>query len=189
MVKKISNKRWAIVSGLLIVIVVLALAIIATKPASKSTPSTHKVGTGKIKTPSDKSNNNTSGLTPTNPKSESTSSTQTPSNSTNNSGASINIITPSGTFVSSHDVNESSLINSECTTNPNIECTISFTNTSTGQIITLPSKTTNSDGVADWEAWSPQNYNIPAGIYVVKATASSGGSNKTSTDPKNFTVT
>jgi cytoskeletal protein RodZ len=125
---------------------------------------------------------NTSTSSTTNTASNTTGSSSTGSNKSSTSGTSTNapLIAPSGVFVSSHHPMQTSNMASNCTTSPGATCQISFT---LGNITkSLPIKTTDAQGTAYWQDWTPKSIGLTEGSWVIKATATLNGATSSTTD-------
>jgi hypothetical protein len=108
------------------------------------------------------------------------------------SNESIKAVVPTGDFVSNHHPNLSgspapNTMTSVCTTTPGASCKISFTNTSTGVVKSLPSQTTDAGGSTYW-GWKLQDIGLSAGTWKIQATAGSGDQAKVATDPMDLVV-
>jgi hypothetical protein len=96
------------------------------------------------------------------------------------------VVTPTGEFVSNHHPNlggspAPNTMTSVCTTTIGVSCKITFTNTSTGTVKSLPSQTTDAGGSTYWD-WKLQDIGLTAGTWKIQAVASYGSQTKTATD-------
>ncbi|HSW74481.1 MAG TPA: hypothetical protein VLG16_01280 [Candidatus Saccharimonadales bacterium] len=104
----------------------------------------------------------------------------------------VTLATPTGDFVSNHHPNLSgqpapNTMSSTCTTTSGASCKITFTNTSTGEVQSLPSETTDRGGSAYW-VWKLQDIQLTQGTWQVKAIATLSGQTQTATDAMNLEV-
>lgn len=92
---------------------------------------------------------------------------------------SISLIKPSGNFVSSHVIGLSEGEVSTCNTTPGAKCTIVFMRGD--QEISLMTKTVDSGGAAYWN-WTPRQIGLTGGEWSIKATATLGSQQLSTTD-------
>ena len=78
--------------------------------------------------------------------------------------------------VESDPVKQDQTTSTTCTTEPNTDCIITFTNADTGESISLQTKKSNSEGVAFWTWIGGQD--VPSGTWLVTATAGDKTSEK-----------
>lgn len=108
-----------------------------------------------------------------------------PNKDTNTSITTAELSTPSGNFVSSHNVQSNSNMESICITTPGAKCSINFNSGSTSK--TLNEKTANSEGVVSWY-WQPSKIGINGGKWTITATATLNGATKQDSDPMKLEV-
>lgn len=106
-----------------------------------------------------------------------------PKTTSNYSAASL--LKPTGNFVSSHNVQANSAIESVCVTTPGAKCKIVLTMGGTTKV--LNEKTTDSEGVTAW-MWQPKKIGISSGSWEIKAVATLGNQSKESFDAKRLEV-
>jgi hypothetical protein len=109
-----------------------------------------------------------------------------PPKTANNPSPGSTLSKPTGNFVSSHQVNSSSTIESVCVTTPSAQCKIVLTMGAT--IKSLVAKTTDSEGTTAW-IWQPKKIGITSGSWQIKAVATLGGQTKESKDAMPLGVT
>lgn len=125
---------------------------------------------------------------PTNANTTTTKEVPSDSSSTRNTPSLVNktVVAPTGEFVSNHHPNlggspAPNTMTSVCTTTVGVSCKITFTNTSTGTVKSLPSQTTDAGGSTYWD-WKLQDIGLTAGTWKIQAVASYGSQTKTATD-------
>lgn len=92
---------------------------------------------------------------------------------------------PQGDFVSSHTITLSENELSACNTTAGVQCKITFTMGST--TVSLPGKTTDSNGSASWN-WTPQSIGLTPGSWTVTAVATNGSKSASTVDVNRLTV-
>lgn len=99
------------------------------------------------------------------------------------------VVAPTGTFISNHTINLSDIsqlsVQSDCTTTPGIECTITFSQGSS--VKSLPTKTTDAGGAAYW-SWNIKDLGLTLGTWQIKATASSNNHKEVALDATNLEI-
>lgn len=174
----------AVVVALLVIATILQLTglvhFISTPAKQQNTGTSQTAGenTKGVSSQSEQGSQSTSGNSSTNSKSGS-------------SGETV-LVAPSGNFVSDHHPNLSgspapNTIESVCNTTPNATCQITFTNTSSGLVKSLPTKTTDTNGATYWD-WKLQDIGLTQGTWKIEVIAKLGSQTKTASDAMNLVV-
>ena len=174
----------AIIIALLIIAVILQLTGLV---HFVSTPA-KKVNTGMSQTAGE----NTKGVSPQSSQGTQNGNGSSGTNSKNGSSGETVLVTPTGNFVSDHHPNLSgspapNTVESVCNTTPGATCQITFTNTNSGVVKSLPSKATDANGASYWN-WKLQDIGLTQGTWKIDATATLDSQSKNASDAMNLEV-
>lgn len=161
----------SIISAVLVLSVILAVAYLVNNRQSDKTGKTSNSSTSVDNSGSISSPKETSSTAP-------------------NISPDIEPTKPTGTFVSNHRPNLSgspapNTESSTCTTTPGAKCKITFSNNGVSK--SLPTKLTDANGNVIW-GWSLESVGLTAGDWVVSAIAINADKSSTTIDPINLTV-